>query len=315
MNGSKGIFHDFQLKKTNLGTFRGNPISIVILIVCISLSILTALNYKFILSSSFIVIGILSLLSIKIAAHWERAVVLRLGRFIGFRGPGIFFLIPFIDTIPYWIDLRIIATPFKAEQTLTKDNVPVDVDAVCFWKVVNPEKAALEVADYHEVISWASQTALRDVIGKSLLSEMLVGREMIDLQLKELIKERTEMWGIYVDSVEIRDVNIPAPLQDAMSIQAQAERERQARLILGESETQIAQKFAEAAKAYINNPTALHLRAMNMLYEGFKDKGTLVIVPSTAVETMGLGAILGASSLTKISIPSSDTEPFSKGSQ
>ncbi len=314
MNGSKSIFYDFQIKKTNLGTFRGNPISIVILIVCISLSILTALNYKFILSSAFIVIGILSLLSIKIAAHWERAVVLRLGRFIGFRGPGIFFLIPFIDTIPYWIDLRIIATPFKAEQTLTKDNVPVDVDAVCFWKVVNPEKAALEVADYHEVISWASQTALRDVIGKSLLSEMLVGREMIDLQLKDLIKERTEMWGIYVDSVEIRDVNIPTPLQDAMSIQAQAERERQARLILGESETQIAQKFAEAAKAYINNPTALHLRAMNMLYEGFKDKGTLVIVPSTAVETMGLGAILGASSLTKISMPSSDTEPVSKGS-
>lgn len=313
MNGSRGIFQDFQIKKTNLGTLRGNPISIVILICCIALSILTAINYRFALSPIFIVIGILCLLSIKIAAHWERAVVLRLGKFIGFRGPGIFFLIPFIDTIPYWIDLRIIATPFRAEQTLTKDNVPVDVDAVCFWKVVNPEKAALEVADYHEVISWASQTALRDVIGKSLLSEMLVGREMIDLQLKELIKERTEMWGIYVDSVEIRDVNIPAPLQDAMSIQAQAERERQARLILGESETQIAQKFAEAAKAYINNPTALHLRAMNMLYEGFKDKGTLVIVPSTAVETMGLGAILGASSLTKISVPSSETETVSKG--
>ena len=209
-------------------------------------------------------------------------------------------IIPFVDTLPYWIDLRLIATAFRAEQTLTQDNVPVDVDAVCFWKVIDPERAALEVANYFEVINWSSQTALRDVIGKTELSKMLVGREQIDLQLKELIDSRTEGWGIQVQSVEIRDVIIPASLQDAMCIQAQAERERQARVILGESEMQIAEKFARAADSYINNPTALHLRAMNMLYEGLKEKGAMVIVPSSAVETMGLGAMLGMTALSKI---------------
>lgn len=229
-------------------------------------------------------------------------------------GPGLFIIFPLIDTIPYWIDLRLTATGFRAEETLTKDNVPVDVDAVCFWKVVNPEKAALEVTDYYDVISWASQTALRDVIGKSELSDMLVGRENIDEQIKNLIDKRTDGWGLQVLSVEIRDVIIPASLQDALSIQAQAERERQARVILGRSETQIAQMFAEAAESYKDNPTALHLRAMNMLYEGLKEKGSMVIVPSSAVETMGLGALMGVTALNKITNGGNDEKTDGNGS-
>jgi regulator of protease activity HflC (stomatin/prohibitin superfamily) len=195
--------------------------------------------------------------------------------------------------VPYWIDIRVITTSFKAEKTLTKDTVPVDVDAVLFWKVLDSQKAALAVADYQAAISWASQTALREVIGKTNLSEMLEGREKIDAQLQKIIDERTEMWGINVFSVEIRDVLIPAALEDAMSMQAQAERERQARVILGDSERQIADKFKEAAKVYADNPTAFHLRAMNMLYEGLKENATIVIVPSTAVDTMQLGGLAG----------------------
>lgn len=247
-----------------------------------------------------IIVAILLAWSIKIASQWEKAIVLRLGKFHSLKGPGMFIIVPIFDTIPYWMDLRVIGTAFKAEQTLTKDNVPVDVDAIIFWRIVDPKKTALEVSDYRSAISWASQTALRDVIGKTELSEMLVGREKIDTSIKDIIDARTEPWGIQVQSVEIRDVLIPAGLQDAMSRQAQAERERQARIILGDSETQIAEKFQEAAKSYVNNPTALHLRAMNMLFEGLKEKGALVIVPSSAVETMGLGAIAGLTSLQKI---------------
>jgi regulator of protease activity HflC (stomatin/prohibitin superfamily) len=235
--------------------------------------------------------------SVKVASQWEKAVILRVGRFAGLRGPGIFFIVPFIDTIPYWIDIRTITSTFKAEQTLTKDNVPVDVDAILFWRVVDSKKAALEVADYNYAVNQASQTALRDVIGKTELTTMLSGREGIDLALKEIIDQRTEPWGIEVISVEIRDVIIPTSLQSAMSQQAQAERERQARVILGDSENQIAQKFAEAAKFYENNPTALHLRAMNMLYEGLKEKGALMIVPSSALDSMNLGTVTGLSSI------------------
>jgi len=282
------------------GTFRLNLISAIIFAALLVAAALSFLFYSIPMAGVLAMAGVLFILSVKIPSQWERAVVLRLGKFKGMRGPGLFFIIPFVDTVPYWIDLRLVATPFRAEQTLTKDNVPVDVDAVCFWKVTDPQRAALEVVNYYEVISWASQTALRDVIGKTELSEMLVGRELIDIQLKELIDHRTEGWGIQVQSVELRDVIIPSALQDAMSIQAQAERERQARIILGDSETQIAQKFEEAARSYVNNPTALHLRAMNMLYEGLKEKGALIIVPSTAVETMGLGAIMGMTSLAKI---------------
>jgi regulator of protease activity HflC (stomatin/prohibitin superfamily) len=234
----------------------------------------------------------------KVADQWEKAVVLRLGNFRSLKGPGLFFIIPVIDAIPYWIDTRVITTTFKTEKTLTKDTVPVDVDAVLFWKVIDPKKAALDVADYRSAISWASQTALRDVIGKTMLSDMLEGREKISKDLQRIIDERTEPWGVNVISVEVKDVLIPPALEDAMSMQAQAERERQARVILGDSERQVAEKFGEAAKTYFDNPIALHLRAMNMLYEGLKQNATIVIVPSTAVETMQLGGLTGLTALT-----------------
>jgi regulator of protease activity HflC (stomatin/prohibitin superfamily) len=218
--------------------------------------------------------------SINIANPWDKAVVLRLGKFQALRGPGLFFIVPILDTIPYWIDTRVITTSFKAEKTLTKDTVPVDVDAVLFWRVLDPQKAALEV------------------IGKTMLSDMLEGRDKISSVLQKIIDERTEPWGINVNSVEVKDVLIPASLENAMSMQAQAERERQARVILGDSERQVAEKFGEAAKTYANNPVALHLRAMNMLYEGLKQNSTIVIVPSSAVETMGLGSMAGLTALT-----------------
>jgi regulator of protease activity HflC (stomatin/prohibitin superfamily) len=246
---------------------------------------------------AFVIAAVVSY-SIKIADQWDRTVVLRLGRFRSLEGPGLFFIIPIIETVPYWIDTRVITSSFKAEKTLTKDTVPVDVDAVLFWKVVDPKKAALDVADYGSAINWASQTALRDVIGKTMLSDMLEGREKISSELQRIIDMRTEPWGINVISVEIKDVLIPTALQDAMSMQAQAERERQARVILGDSERQVAEKFGEAAKTYANDPVALHLRAMNMLYEGLKHNSTIVIVPSSAVETMQLGGLAGLTALT-----------------
>jgi len=221
-----------------------------------------------------------------------------LGKFRAIKGPGLFVVIPIIDVVPYWIDTRVITASFKAEKTLTKDTVPVDVDAVLFWKVLDPKKAALDVADYRSAINWASQTALRDVIGKTMLSDMLEGREKISKDLQRIIDERTEPWGINVNSVEIKDVLIPTALEDAMSMQAQAERERQARVILGDSERQVAEKFGEAAKTYANDPVALHLRAMNMLYEGLKQNSTIVIVPSSALETMQLGGLAGMTALT-----------------
>lgn len=244
-----------------------------------------------------IIVALLVSSAIKIADPWDRAVQLRLGRFVSLRGPGLFFIIPILDTIPYWIDTRVITTTFKAEKTLTKDTVPVDVDAVLFWKVIDPEKAALQVADYKSAISWASQTALRDVIGKTMLSDMLEGREKISGDLQTIIDERTEPWGIRVNSVEVKDVLIPSGLENAMSMQAQAERERQARVILGDSEKQVAEKFGEAALTYANNPVALHLRAMNMLYEGLKQNSTIVIVPSSAIDTMQLGNMAGITAL------------------
>jgi regulator of protease activity HflC (stomatin/prohibitin superfamily) len=242
-------------------------------------------------------IGVLVLVAVKVANPWDRAVVLRLGRFRALRGPGVFFIVPIIDAIPYWIDVRVIASTFRAEKTLTKDTVPVDVDAVLFWKVTDPERAALAVADFGNAVSWASQTALRDVIGKTQLADMLEGREKISGDLKRIIDERTQPWGVSILSVEVRDVLIPAALQDAMSMQAQAERERQARVILGDSERQIAEKFGEAAKTYAHDPVALHLRAMNMLYEGLKQNATIVLVPSSAIDTMQLSGIAGVTAL------------------
>jgi regulator of protease activity HflC (stomatin/prohibitin superfamily) len=237
------------------------------------------------------------LFAMKVAQQWEKAVLLRLGRYKGLRGPGLFWIVPILDSTPNWIDHRVMVTPFNAEKTLTKDTVPVDVDAVLFWMVWDAEKAALEVNDYRAAIAWAAQTALREIIGQMYLADILVGRAKMDADLQKIIDERTTPWGVSVQSVEIRDVVIPQDLEDAMSRQAQAERERQARVILGESEKQIADSFAEASKAYLNNPTALHLRAMNMLFEGLKEKGALVIVPSSAVETMNLGGLSGITSL------------------
>jgi len=242
-------------------------------------------------------LGLLLLIALKIAFQWEKAVVLRFGKYRGLKGPGLFWIIPIVDTIAMWIDHRVMVTPFSAEKTLTKDTVPVDVDAVLFWMVWDAEKAALEVEDYRMAIAWAAQTALREVIGQMDLADILVGRARMDAELQRIIDQRTTPWGITVQSVEIRDVVIPQELEDAMSRQAQAERERQARVILGESEKQIADKFAEASRAYINNPTALHLRAMNMLFEGLKEKGAMVIVPSSAVDTMNLGGMSGLISL------------------
>ena len=248
-------------------------------------------------------IGTYVLFALKVAAQWEKAVVLRLGKFHGLRGPGMFWVVPVIDSIPSWIDHRVMVTAFSAEKTLTRDTVPVDVDAVLFWLVWDAEKAALEVKDYQSAISWASQTALREIIGQMALADILVGRSKMDADLQKIIDERTTPWGVTVQSVEIRDIVIPQDLEDAMSRQAQAERERQARVILGESEKQIAASFSEASQAYVDNPTALHLRAMNMLFEGLKEKGALVIVPSSAVDTMNLGAMSGIVSIAQNNLP------------
>jgi len=240
-------------------------------------------------------IGIYILFALKVASQWEKAVILRLGKFRKLAGPGMFWIIPIIDTIPSWIDHRVMVTPFAAEKTLTKDTVPVDVDAVLFWIVWDAEKAALEVEDYRAAIAWAAQTALRDIIGRMMLADILVGRTAIDEELQHIIDERTTPWGVTVQSVEIRDIVIPQDLEDAMS--------RQARVILGESEKQIAASFSEASQVYIDNPTALHLRAMNMLFEGLKEKGALVIVPSSAVDTMNLGGLSGMISLGQQNAP------------
>ena len=243
------------------------------------------------------VIGIVLMQSPRIAQQWERAVVLRLGRFVGLRGPGLFWLVPFVDRVSSWIDQRTITTTFAAEQTLTSDTVPVSVDAVLSWMVHDAQKAALEVQDYAQAVSWAAQTALRDIIGRTDLTDLLRGRERIEDELQKLIDQRSNPWGVTVSSVEMRDVVIPAALQDAMSREAQAAREKQARIILGQAEMEIAHSFEEAAKSYQHNPTALHLRAMNMLYEGLKEKGALMLVPSSAVESMGMGGLMGAAAL------------------
>ncbi len=240
-------------------------------------------------------------LSPRVAEQWENGVVLRLGRFIGLKGPGLFWIIPFIDRVVFWIDLRVRTTGFAAEKTLTKDTVPINVDAVLFWIVTDARKAALEVANYEDVVAWAAQTALRDIMGTKILADILTGRESIDEQLRRLIDERTHDWGITVKSVEIRDVVIPPALEDTMSRQAQAEREKLARVILGDAEVEIAEKFEKAADHYLKNPVAFQLRAMNLLYEGFKERGSLMVVPSPMVQSMmdsgayaGLAAFAGA---------------------
>src|SRR3989441_3866437 len=247
-------------------------------------------------------VGVILMQSPKIAQQWERAIVLRLGRYIGMRGPGLFWIVPFVDTVTTWIDQRTITTSFAAEQTLTSDTVPVNVDAVLFWMVHDAQKAALEVQDYYQAVSWAAQTALRDIIGRTALTELLRGRERIETELQQLIDQRSNPWGVTVSSVEMRDVVIPDALQDAMSREAQAAREKAARIILGQAEQEIAHSFEEAAKSYQQNPTALHLRAMNMLYEGLKEKGALMLIPSSAVESMGMGGLMGAAALAQANL-------------
>jgi len=256
-----------------------------------------------------VLLGLFLAQSPKIARQWERGVVLRLGKYVGLRGPGLFWIIPFVDSISAWIDQRVITTGFAAEETLTSDTVPVNVDAVLFWVVYDPEKAALEVQNYPAAVSWAAQTALRDIIGRTSLSDLLRGRERIEGELQKLIDERSNPWGVTVQSVEMRDVIIPAALQDAMSREAQAAREKAARVILAQAEVEIANQFDKAAESYRDNPTALHLRAMNMLYEGLKEKGALMLVPSSAVESMGMGGLIGAAALRQQKLTGSDETP------
>jgi regulator of protease activity HflC (stomatin/prohibitin superfamily) len=254
-------------------------------------------------TAAAVVVALAVVLCFRTALQWDRAVVLRLGTFHSLRGPGVFWMVPFVDRVARFVDMRIRATEFFSESTLTRDTVPVDVDAVCFWLVWDAQKAVLEVESYYRAISLSTQTALRDIIGTHTLEEMLTQREALGRALQAMLDAKTNPWGITVQSVEIRDVIIPANLQNAMSKQAQAERERQARIILGTAETEIAAKFVEAAGPYQSNPVAVHLRAMNMLYEGLKEKGSIVVVPSSAVESMNLGALGGLASLGGNGVP------------
>jgi regulator of protease activity HflC (stomatin/prohibitin superfamily) len=284
---------------------RINVVGLAVLIVSTGLGLLAfRARGEWMWLAAFVALGLVVMQSPRIAQQWERAVVLRFGRFVGLRGPGLFWIVPFADTVSSWIDQRTITTSFAAEQTLTSDTVPVNVDAVLFWLVNDAEKAALEVQDYGQAVSWAAQTALRDIIGRTTLTDLLRGRERIESELQLLIDQRSTPWGVTVSSVEMRDVVIPGALQDAMSREAQAAREKQARIILGEAEMEIAHSFQEAAKSYHDNPTALHLRAMNMLYEGLKEKGALMLIPSSAVESMGMGGMLGAAALRQQSLTS-----------
>jgi regulator of protease activity HflC (stomatin/prohibitin superfamily) len=242
-------------------------------------------------------VGLFFLFAIRVADQWERVAVLRFGKYIGLKGPGLFFMIPIVDTISRYVDQRVRVANVSAESTLTRDTVPVNVDAIVFWMVWNAEKSILEVQDYTQAITLSAQTALRESIGRHELHQMVAERELLGHELQRILDEKTTPWGITVQSVEIRDVQIPQELQDAMSREAQAERERRARVILSTAELEIAEKFGQASMVYEHNPTAMHLRAMNMLYEAIKEKGAMVIVPSSAVETMGLGGMLGTTAL------------------
>ena len=263
----------------------------------------SALTHKPAYAVAGIAIGLYLLFSVKVADQWERAAVLRFGRYKGMRGPGLYFIIPIVDKISRYVDQRIRVTDVTAESALTRDTVPVNVVAIVFWLVWDAEKSILEVEDFTQAVQMSAQTALLESIGRHELAQMITGRESLGKELQSILDGKTNPWGITVQSVEIRDVHIPAALEDAMSRQAQAERERQARIVLGTAETEISAKFAEAALVYRDNPTALHLRAMNMLYEAIKEKGAMVVVPSSAVETMGLGGMLGTTSLANKQLP------------
>ena len=297
-------------------TVRGHRVNVVAVAILIAALVLGLVGWNAtgnpIPLVVMVLVGVVLVPAPRIAQQWERAVVLRFGRFVGLRGPGLFWVVPFMDRVSTWIDQRTITTSFAAEQTLTADTVPVNVDAVLFWMVHDAEKAALEVQDYAQAVSWAAQTGLRDIIGRTTLTDLLRGRERIETELQTLIDQRSNPWGVTVSSVEMRDIVIPGALQDAMSREAQAAREKQARIILGEAEMEIAHSFQEAAKSYEKNPTALHLRAMNMLYEGLKEKGALMLVPSSAVESMGMGGLMGAAALRQQTLTGTPETPERK---
>src|SRR6266550_4085228 len=275
-----------------------NRVAVTTFVVCISVgAIVSAIVHHPAPLIAGSLVGLYLLFAIKVVQQWEKVAVLRLGRYVGLRGPGLFHIIPVIETLSPYVDQRIRVTSVSAESTLTRDTVPVNVDAIVFWVVWNAEKSVLEVSNFLNAITMSAQTALRESIGRHELAQMLSERESMGRELQRILDEKTNPWGITVQSVEIRDVKIPQALEDAMSREAQAERERRARVILGTAETEISSKFADAAVLYKDNPIALHLRAMNMLYEAIKEKGAMVIVPSTAVETMGLGGLLATTAL------------------
>jgi regulator of protease activity HflC (stomatin/prohibitin superfamily) len=277
-----------------------NRLAVTSFIICLAAGAwLAALTHRQWPLIVFLLIGAYLLYSIKVISQWEKVALLRLGHYVGLRGPGIFFIVPVLETLSPFVDQRVRVTSVTAESTLSRDTVPVDVDAIIFWLVWNAEKAILEVENYLDAISLSAQTALRESIGRHELAQLITDREALGRELQRILDEKTNPWGITVQSVEVRDVRIPQALQDAMSRQAQAERERQARIILGQAETEISEKFVKAAEAYSANPTALHLRAMNMLYEAIKERGSMVIVPSSAVETMGLGGSLATIAVAK----------------
>ncbi|WP_109485227.1 slipin family protein [Occallatibacter savannae] len=278
--------------------FNGVAIAAFIISIAVGLWI-AALTQRQWPAIVFGILGLYLLYSIRVVRQWEKVALLRLGHYVGLRGPGIFFIVPVLETLSPFVDQRVRVTSVSAESTLSRDTVPVDVDAIIFWMVWNAEKAILEVENYLDAITLSSQTALRESIGRHELAQMITDRETLGRELQRILDEKTNPWGITVQSVEVRDVRIPQALQDAMSRQAQAERERQARIILGQAETEISDKFVKAAQAYEQNPTALHLRAMNMLYEAIKERGSMVIVPSSAVETMGLGGSLATIAVAK----------------
>jgi regulator of protease activity HflC (stomatin/prohibitin superfamily) len=277
-----------------------NGVAVTAFVICLVGGFLAAAFFKSPIAAIVgALVGIYFLYAIKVVRQWEKVALLRLGRYIGLRGPGIFVIVPVIETLSPFVDQRIRVTSVTAESTLSRDTVPIDVDAIVFWLVWNAEKAILEVENYLDAITLSAQTALRESIGRHELAQMITDRETLGRELQRILDEKTTPWGITVQSVEVRDVRIPQGLQDAMSRQAQAERERQARIILGQAETEISAKFVQAASAYSENPTALHLRAMNMLYEAIKERGSMVIVPSSAVETMGLGGSLATIAVAK----------------
>jgi regulator of protease activity HflC (stomatin/prohibitin superfamily) len=298
---SSEIAETFRSGRARINGLPGlSEVGVFLFVVCMSAGIaaIAATKNPLYLAAG-ILIGIYFLFAIRVAKQWEKAAIFRLGRYRGLRGPGVFVIVPILESVSRMVDQRVRVADVSAESALTRDTVPVNVDAIVFWVVWNAEKCLLEVEDFYDAIKRSAQTALRESIGRHELSQMITERETLGHELQRILDEKTNPWGITIQSVEIRDVHIPQALEDAMSRQAQAERERQARIILGTAETEIAEKFAQASMVYVNNPTALHLRAMNMLYEAIKEKGSMVIVPSSAVETMGLGGLMGTASLAR----------------